>query len=520
MSEAELLELDEQSAGPETEAEQGTESTLTLARANDVLPGLIHLLPVATRPFFPGQAVPLLMDAEHWTATIKAVGKTEHKILGVVLVGSETAEQAAPADFYNIGTACRVHRVHPRTGTSRCWSSACSASASRPGCTTRPLPCPGLLPARARRTAGRAGQRLRHGGDQHHQGAAAAQSPLRGRAAHVPGPLRSGRPLAPGGLRRQPHHLQQGAAPGGAGGRPPAAAHGEGAGAAQQRAGAGPRPAEDPHRRGADAEAAARVLPARAAQGDPEGAGPRQGRPHRRAGQLPRAPREAQAHGAGPEAGRRGDGQDRDAGDRLAGVRRHPQLPGLDHPAALGQALQGQAGPRSAPAGSWTGTTTGSTTSRSASWSSWPSASSRARSRVHHPAGGPARGGQDLHRALHRRCPGTALLPLLGGRHPRRGRDQGPPAHLHRRHAGQVHPGHQGRRHRQPGDHAGRDRQDRRQLPRRPGLRPAGGAGPGAEHRLPGPLPGPALRPVQGAVRLHRQPDSTPSRGRCWTAWR
>lgn len=85
---------------------------VNLARANDVLPGLIHLLPVASRPFFPGQAVPLLMDAKHWSKTLKAVGNTEHKILGVALVRSETAEEATPGDFYPIGTACRVHRVH------------------------------------------------------------------------------------------------------------------------------------------------------------------------------------------------------------------------------------------------------------------------------------------------------------------------------------------------------------------------------------------------------------------------
>jgi len=87
-----------------------------LARANDVLPGLIHLLPVAARPFFPGQAVPLLMRADHWGPTLKAVGKTEHKILGVVLVRSETAEEAVVGDFHMVGTACRVHRVHEQDG--------------------------------------------------------------------------------------------------------------------------------------------------------------------------------------------------------------------------------------------------------------------------------------------------------------------------------------------------------------------------------------------------------------------
>ena len=47
-----------------------------LARADEVLPGVIHLLPVAARPFFPGQAVPLLRDARAWNQTIDAVAKS------------------------------------------------------------------------------------------------------------------------------------------------------------------------------------------------------------------------------------------------------------------------------------------------------------------------------------------------------------------------------------------------------------------------------------------------------------
>jgi len=86
------------------------------ARANDILPAVIHLLPVAARPFFPGQAVPLLMDTKHWAKTIGEVGETDSKILGVVLVTSEMAEQATPEDFHAIGTACRIHRVHEQDG--------------------------------------------------------------------------------------------------------------------------------------------------------------------------------------------------------------------------------------------------------------------------------------------------------------------------------------------------------------------------------------------------------------------
>jgi ATP-dependent Lon protease len=89
---------------------------IQIARANDVLPTEIHLLPVAARPFFPGQAVPLMMDAEHWTTTMRTVADTEHKIIGVVLVNSDTSEEATTVNFRTIGTVCRVHRIHQQDG--------------------------------------------------------------------------------------------------------------------------------------------------------------------------------------------------------------------------------------------------------------------------------------------------------------------------------------------------------------------------------------------------------------------
>ena len=35
----------------------------------DVLPDIIHVIPQENRPFFPGQALPLLMNAEIWLPT-------------------------------------------------------------------------------------------------------------------------------------------------------------------------------------------------------------------------------------------------------------------------------------------------------------------------------------------------------------------------------------------------------------------------------------------------------------------
>jgi ATP-dependent Lon protease len=82
-----------------------------LARADEVLPGVIHLLPVAARPFFPGQAVPLLMHAEAWTPTIDAIARSPHDLVGIVLTENDKSELATPEDMYRIGTVGRIHRA-------------------------------------------------------------------------------------------------------------------------------------------------------------------------------------------------------------------------------------------------------------------------------------------------------------------------------------------------------------------------------------------------------------------------
>ncbi len=76
------------------------------------------------------------------------------------------------------------------------------------------------------------------------------------------------------------------------------------------------------------------------------------------------------------------------------------------------------------------------------------------------------------------------------------------------------------RRHDQPGLHAGRDRQDRDRLPRRPVVGLAGGAGPGAERAFSDHYLEVQLRPVQGDVHHHRQHAGSDSGRHCATAWR
>ncbi len=81
-----------------------------LVLASETLPPTINLLPVETRPFFPGQAIPLVIG-ERWEPTIRAVMNTEQNIVGVLLLRDDAASLPTPTDFHRMGTACRIHRV-------------------------------------------------------------------------------------------------------------------------------------------------------------------------------------------------------------------------------------------------------------------------------------------------------------------------------------------------------------------------------------------------------------------------
>ncbi len=82
-----------------------------LVKSGEVMPGIIHLLPVTSRPFFPGQAVPLMMEEAHWGPTFTSMAKKSTNILGIVLADAKTAETAQPNDFRRIGVVGQIHRI-------------------------------------------------------------------------------------------------------------------------------------------------------------------------------------------------------------------------------------------------------------------------------------------------------------------------------------------------------------------------------------------------------------------------
>ncbi len=75
------------------------------------LPTELCLLPLAERPFFPPQTLPVLMNEEHWRESLDVIGQTEHRLAGLVLTRAAHPDHATAADFHRIGTIVRVH--HP-----------------------------------------------------------------------------------------------------------------------------------------------------------------------------------------------------------------------------------------------------------------------------------------------------------------------------------------------------------------------------------------------------------------------
>lgn len=93
--------------GPSTELEV----------ASKVLPSRIYLLPVAERPFFPAQAMPVLLDHEPWLETINLIEETPQNVVGLALARTSDLQNASPGDIFDMGTLVRMH--HPASAKDK-----------------------------------------------------------------------------------------------------------------------------------------------------------------------------------------------------------------------------------------------------------------------------------------------------------------------------------------------------------------------------------------------------------------
>jgi len=98
--------------------EVGEDSTGTgLARPRDILPNRLYFLPTTARPMFPSQIVPVLLDEGRWSETIQAIHSDEQAmVVGVIYTDVEELSKLTWENIDNMGTACRIHKVHIQDG--------------------------------------------------------------------------------------------------------------------------------------------------------------------------------------------------------------------------------------------------------------------------------------------------------------------------------------------------------------------------------------------------------------------
>ncbi len=107
----------EQSNNTES-AEQVTEpnslnedSQLIVAR--EILPEVLHIIPISHRPIFPGMMIPIVLTGDFMVETANHILETEQKIGGVVLAREQHEGTVRSEELYNVGVAIKVLRVTP-----------------------------------------------------------------------------------------------------------------------------------------------------------------------------------------------------------------------------------------------------------------------------------------------------------------------------------------------------------------------------------------------------------------------
>jgi len=94
------------------------EHSKSLALPEHSRPHRIYVLPVSNRPFFPAQVQPVMVDQDPWQETLKRVGETDHRVLGVCFVEDPESETGVPGsdEVETMGCAVRVHHAQTDSG--------------------------------------------------------------------------------------------------------------------------------------------------------------------------------------------------------------------------------------------------------------------------------------------------------------------------------------------------------------------------------------------------------------------
>lgn len=78
-------------------------------------PEELHIFPLVKRPFFPGMAAPIVIEPGPFYETLKAIAKSDHKSLGLLLTKKEDCDiyKANFKTLYSVGVLAKILRIIP-----------------------------------------------------------------------------------------------------------------------------------------------------------------------------------------------------------------------------------------------------------------------------------------------------------------------------------------------------------------------------------------------------------------------
>ena len=82
---------------------------------NKEFPPYLYIFPVVRRPFFPGMAAPVVIEPGPYYEALKAISKSDHKFIGIVLTKEENVDiyKVGLKDLYATGVVARILRIIP-----------------------------------------------------------------------------------------------------------------------------------------------------------------------------------------------------------------------------------------------------------------------------------------------------------------------------------------------------------------------------------------------------------------------
>ncbi|MBD5769789.1 endopeptidase La [Marinomonas colpomeniae] len=82
-----------------------------LALPDDVLPETLFILPLSSRPFFPAQVQPVMVDADKWEDTLERIAEHPQAVVGLVYAEKAGSKAPSVGSFRSIGCVARMHKA-------------------------------------------------------------------------------------------------------------------------------------------------------------------------------------------------------------------------------------------------------------------------------------------------------------------------------------------------------------------------------------------------------------------------